>query len=51
MELDQLCRLLVQQGPAHLNEGGYMQMLWRVGTSQRPTLGGGESQMAPGLRL
>jgi methylase of polypeptide subunit release factors len=27
MELDQLCRLLVQQGPAHLNEGGYMQML------------------------
>ena len=27
MELDQLCRLLVQQAPAHLNEGGYMQML------------------------
>ena len=27
MELDQLCRLLVRQGPAHLNEGGYMQML------------------------
>src|SRR5579859_29707 len=27
MELDQLCRLLVRQGPSHLNEGGYMQML------------------------
>jgi predicted RNA methylase len=27
MELDQLCRLLVQQAPSHLNEGGYMQML------------------------
>lgn len=27
MELDQLCRRLVQQAPAHLNEGGYMQML------------------------
>jgi methylase of polypeptide subunit release factors len=27
MELDQLCRLLVKQAPAHLNEGGYMQML------------------------
>ncbi len=27
MELDQLCRLLVRQAPAHLNEGGYMQML------------------------
>jgi methylase of polypeptide subunit release factors len=27
MELDQLCRLLVQQAPAHLEEGGYMQML------------------------
>ena len=27
MELDQLCRLLVKEAPAHLNEGGYMQML------------------------
>jgi methylase of polypeptide subunit release factors len=27
MELDQLCRLLVQQAPAHLEEGGFMQML------------------------
>jgi methylase of polypeptide subunit release factors len=37
MELDQLCRLLVQQAPAHLNEGGYMQMLceWaQVGDQQ-----------------
>jgi methylase of polypeptide subunit release factors len=27
MELDQLCRHLVREAPAHLNEGGYMQML------------------------
>jgi predicted RNA methylase len=27
MELDQLCRRLVREAPAHLNEGGYMQML------------------------
>jgi len=27
MELDQLCGSWLQQGPAHLNEGGYMQML------------------------
>jgi predicted RNA methylase len=27
MELDQLCRRLVQEAPAYLNEGGYMQML------------------------
>jgi len=27
MELDQLCRKLVREAPAHLNEGGYMQML------------------------
>jgi methylase of polypeptide subunit release factors len=27
MELDQLCRHLVQKAPAYLNEGGYMQML------------------------
>jgi predicted RNA methylase len=27
MELDQLCRRLVKEAPAHLNEGGYMQML------------------------
>ena len=26
-ELDQLCRRLVQEAPAHLNEGGYFQML------------------------
>jgi methylase of polypeptide subunit release factors len=27
MELDGLCRLFVKQAPAHLNEGGYFQML------------------------
>ncbi len=27
MELDGLCRRLVKEAPAHLNEGGYMQML------------------------
>jgi predicted RNA methylase len=27
MELDQLCRRLVKEAPAHLNEGGYLQML------------------------
>lgn len=27
MELDQLCRKLVREAPAHLNEGGYLQML------------------------
>lgn len=27
MDLDGLCRRLVKEGPAHLNEGGYMQML------------------------
>lgn len=27
MDLDGLCRKLVKEGPAHLNEGGYMQML------------------------
>jgi hypothetical protein len=27
MELDGLCRRLVREGPAYLNEGGYMQML------------------------
>ncbi len=27
MELDQLCRQLVREAPAHLNEGGYLQML------------------------
>ena len=27
MELDSLCRRLVKEAPAHLNEGGYMQML------------------------
>src|SRR6266567_4604284 len=27
MELDGLCRRLVKEGPAYLNEGGYMQML------------------------
>ena len=27
MELDQLCRHLVREAPAHLNEGGYLQML------------------------
>ncbi|KAA6461943.1 class I SAM-dependent methyltransferase [Acidobacteria bacterium AB60] len=27
MELDSLCRRLVKEGPAYLNEGGYMQML------------------------
>jgi len=27
MELDGLCRLLVKEAPAHLNEDGYMQML------------------------
>ena len=27
MELDSLCRRLAKEGPAHLNEGGYMQML------------------------
>jgi SAM-dependent methyltransferase len=27
MELDGLCRRLAKEGPAHLNEGGYMQML------------------------
>lgn len=27
MELDQLCRRLVREAPAYLNEGGYMQML------------------------
>ena len=27
MELDQLCRRLAKEAPAHLNEGGYMQML------------------------
>ena len=27
MELDGLCRRLAREGPAHLNEGGYMQML------------------------
>ena len=27
MELDQLCRRLVKEAPAFLNEGGYMQML------------------------
>ncbi len=27
MELDQLCRRLVKEAPAHLEEGGYMQML------------------------
>lgn len=27
MELDGLCRRLVQEAPAHLNEGGYMEML------------------------
>ncbi len=27
MELDQLCRRLVKEAPAYLNEGGYMQML------------------------
>ncbi|HTJ31314.1 MAG TPA: methyltransferase [Acidobacteriaceae bacterium] len=27
MELDSLCRRLVKEAPAHLNEGGYLQML------------------------
>ena len=27
MDLDGLCRRLVKEGPEHLNEGGYMQML------------------------
>jgi methylase of polypeptide subunit release factors len=27
MELDQLCRRLVREAPAHLHEGGYMEML------------------------
>jgi methylase of polypeptide subunit release factors len=27
MDLDGLCRRLVKEGPGHLNEGGYMQML------------------------
>ena len=46
MELDQLCRRLVKEAPAYLNEGGYMQMLCEWAQVSGSAMGGTDRRMA-----